>query len=41
MLLGISCVALVALAVFVGWEGIKVLISGRTAQEFLVETDKV
>jgi carbon starvation protein len=41
MFLGISCIALVVLAVFVGWEGIKVLISGRTAQEFLVETDKV
>jgi len=36
--LGISSLVLVMLAVFVGWEGIKVLITNKTAQPFVMET---
>lgn len=40
MFLGISCIVLVILAAFVGWEGIKVLITGETAQEFPAEAEE-
>ncbi len=40
MFLGISCVVLVILAVFVGWEGIKVLTTGKTAQKLIAEVEK-
>jgi carbon starvation protein len=39
--LGVSCLVLVVLAIFVGWEGIKVIIKGETAQEFPAEAEKV
>jgi len=41
LFLGISCLVLVLLAGFVGWEGIRVLITGKTAREFPPETEKV
>jgi carbon starvation protein len=41
MFLGITCIVLVILATFVGWEGIKVLISGKTSQEFPTEVEKI
>lgn len=40
MFLGISCLVLVGLAVFVGGEGIKVLMTRKTAQEFFVEAEE-
>jgi hypothetical protein len=40
MFLGISCLVLIGLAVFVGGEGIKVLMTRKTAQEFFVEAEE-
>jgi carbon starvation protein len=38
--LGVSSLLLVILAVFVGWEGIKVLITNKTAEPFIIEVEK-
>jgi len=38
--LGISCYVLVILAAFVGWEGIRVLMTKKTAQEFAAEAEE-